>query len=284
MSEKKENIKNGSNIEVDGGSVIVLNDVSVAEKSKTLKEEAPSIVKDDAITPDVKLTPDVAPVPSVEIPIPEPETEVPKVSADFIVPDINKEPSVDIQNPIPPVIPSIPQVPMGNLESPTINNFDNNNLIQSGNSYNEPNENIQTNNFYNQYSQNFNNIPKDENKIFKSTSDVEKLSEEVASEVRKALNEHVVYPMKATTDLLHELYTWGEEVANNRLNRKLLEEYDELKKKYTDLESVCDGSKKIDYDDNFNNDFSSLNKFNNFNNKDDDYNNFGGFGGFGRTA
>ena len=85
--------------------------------------------------------------------------------------------------------------------------------------------------------------------------------------------------MKATTDLLHELYEWGENVANNGLNRKLLEEYDDLKKKYSDLESVCTGEKSVQ-DININNDFN-----NNFSNKsNDNYNDFGGFGGFGRAA
>ena len=160
------------------------------------------------------------------------------------------------------------------------------NQIPAANNFNSFNT-VQNNDLYNQSANNvFDKVPEGENKIFKSTSDVEKLSEEVANEVRNALNAHVVYPMKATTDLLNELYEWGENVANNGLNRKLLEEYDDLKKKYSDLESVCNGEKSLS-DIRPNNDFNNFgNNFNDtFNNKsNDDYNDFGGFGGFGRTA
>lgn len=284
MSEKKENIKNGLNVEV-GDGIVVLNDVSVAEKVKEASSKAldaspevTSIVKDEPIVPDVKITPD----------IPLPEIPVSNTAPDFIVPTINTPTPTPTVEPTASKMPSAPEI---NLEPtpvvteslnainqiPTANNF---------NSFNNFNP-IQNDNLYNQSSNNlFDKVQEGENKIFKSTSDVEKLSEEVANEVRNALNAHVVYPMKATTDLLHELYEWGENVANNGLNRKLLEEYDDLKKKYSDLESVCAGEKSLP-DTNSNSDFNNFsNNFNDtFNNKsNDDYNDFGGFGGFGRTA
>lgn len=281
MSEKKENIKNGLNVEV-GDGIVVLNDVSVAEKVKEASSKAldtspevTSIVKDEPIVPDVKITPD----------IPLPEIPVSNTAPDFIVPTINTPTPAPTVEPTVSKMPSAPEInpeptPVVTESSnainqiPTANNFNNFNTVQNDNLYNQSSNNL------------FDKVQEGENKIFKSTSDVEKLSEEVANEVRNALNEHVVYPMKATTDLLHELYEWGENVANNGLNRKLLEEYDDLKKKYSDLESVCAGEKSLP-DTNSNSDFNNFsNNFNDtFNNKsNDDYNDFGGFGGFGRAA
>ena len=284
MSEKKENIKNGLNVEV-GDGIVVLNDVSVAEKvkeasSKALdaSSEVTSIVKDEPIVPDVKITPD----------IPLPEIPVSNTAPDFIVPTINTPTAAPTVEPTVSKMPSAPEInpeptPVVTESLNAINQIPTANNFNSFNNFNT----VQNNDLYNQSANNvFDKVPEGENKIFKSTSDVEKLSEEVANEVRNALNAHVVYPMKATTDLLHELYEWGENVANNGLNRKLLEEYDDLKKKYSDLESVCAGEKSLP-DTNSNSDFNNFsNNFNDtFNNKsNDDYNDFGGFGGFGRAA
>lgn len=285
MSEKKENIKNGLNVEV-GDGIVVLNDVSVAEKVKEVSSKAlnaspevTSIVKDEPIVPDVKITPD----------IPLPEIPVSNTAPDFIVPTINTPtPAPTVEPVIEPTVPKVPVAPEITPEvAPVVTeSFNAVNQIPVANNFNSFNT-VQNNDLYNQSANNvFDKVPEGENKIFKSTSDVEKLSEEVANEVRNALNAHVVYPMKATTDLLNELYEWGENVANNGLNRKLLEEYDDLKKKYSDLESVCNGEKSLS-DIRPNNDFNNFgNNFNDtFNNKsNDDYNDFGGFGGFGRTA
>lgn len=284
MSEKKENIKNGLNVEV-GDGIVVLNDVSVAEKVKEASPKAldaspevTSIVKDEPIVPDVKITPDI-PLPEIPVSNTAPDFIVPTINtptaAPTVEPTVSKMPSAPEINPEPtPVVTeslnAINQIPAAN----NFNSFNNFNTVQNDNLYNQSSNNL------------FDKVPEGENKIFKSTSDVEKLSEEVANEVRNALNAHVVYPMKATTDLLHELYEWGENVANNGLNRKLLEEYDDLKKKYSDLESVCAGEKSLP-DTNSNSDFNNFsNNFNDtFNNKsNDDYNDFGGFGGFGRAA
>lgn len=285
MSEKKENIKNGLNVEV-GDGIVVLNDVSVAEKVKEASPKAldaspevTSIVKDEPIVPDVKITPD----------IPLPEIPVSNTAPDFIVPTINTPtPAPTVEPVIEPTVPKVPVAPEITPEAAPVvtESFNAVNQIPAANNFNNFNT-VQNNDLYNQSANNvFDKVPEGENKIFKSTSDVEKLSEEVANEVRNALNAHVVYPMKATTDLLNELYEWGENVANNGLNRKLLEEYDDLKKKYSDLESVCNGEKSLS-DIRPNNDFNNFgNNFNDtFNNKsNDDYNDFGGFGGFGRTA
>ncbi len=288
MSEKKENIKNGLNVEV-GDGIVVLNDVSVAEKVKEASPKAldaspevTSIVKDEPIVPDVKITPD----------IPLPEIPVSNTAPDFIVPTINTPtPAPTVEPAVEPIVPKMPVAPETTPEvAPVVTeSFNAVNQIKAANNFNSFNNfnTVQNNDLYNQGANNvFDKVPEGENKIFKSTSDVEKLSEEVANEVRNALNAHVVYPMKATTDLLHELYEWGENVANNGLNRKLLEEYDDLKKKYSDLESVCAGEKSLP-DTNSNSDFNNFsNNFNDtFNNKsNDDYNDFGGFGGFGRAA
>lgn len=285
MSEKKENIKNGLNVEV-GDGIVVLNDVSVAEKVKEASPKAldaspevTSIVKDEPIVPDVKITPD----------IPLPEIPVSNTAPDFIVPTIKTPtPAPTVEPAVEPIVPKMPVAPETTPEvAPVVTeSFNAVNQIPTANNFNNFNT-VQNNDLYNQSANNvFDKVPEGENKIFKSTSDVEKLSEEVANEVRNALNAHVVYPMKATTDLLHELYEWGENVANNGLNRKLLEEYDDLKKKYSDLESVCAGEKSLT-DTNSNSDFNNFsNNFNDtFNNKsNDDYNDFGGFGGFGRAA
>lgn len=289
MSEKKENIKNGLNVEV-GDGIVVLNDVSVAEKVKEASPKAldaspeviTSIVKDEPIVPDVKITPD----------IPLPEIPVSNTAPDFIVPTIKTPtPAPTVEPAVEPIVPKMPVAPETTPEvAPVVTeSFNAVNQIPTANNFNSFNNfnTVQNNDLYNQSVNNvFDKVPEGENKIFKSTSDVEKLSEEVANEVRNALNAHVVYPMKATTDLLHELYEWGENVANNGLNRKLLEEYDDLKKKYSDLESVCAGEKSLP-DTNSNSDFNNFsNNFNDtFNNKsNDDYNDFGGFGGFGRAA
>lgn len=288
MSEKKENIKNGLNVEV-GDGIVVLNDVSVAEKVKEASPKAldaspevTSIVKDEPIVPDVKITPD----------IPLPEIPVSNTAPDFIVPTIKTPtPAPTVEPAVEPIVPKMPVAPETTPEvAPVVTeSFNAVNQIPTANNFNSFNNfnTVQNNDLYNQSVNNvFDKVPEGENKIFKSTSDVEKLSEEVANEVRNALNAHVVYPMKATTDLLHELYEWGENVANNGLNRKLLEEYDDLKKKYSDLESVCAGEKSLT-DTNSNSDFNNFsNNFNDtFNNKsNDDYNDFGGFGGFGRAA
>lgn len=285
MSEKKENIKNGLNVEV-GDGIVVLNDVSVAEKVKEVSSKAlnaspevTSIAKEEPIVPDVKITPD----------IPLPEIPVSNTAPDFIVPTINTPtPAPTVEPVIEPTVPKVPVAPEITPEAAPVvtESFNAVNQIPAANNFNSFNT-VQNNDLYNQSANNvFDKVPEGENKIFKSTSDVEKLSEEVANEVRNALNAHVVYPMKATTDLLNELYEWGENVANNGLNRKLLEEYDDLKKKYSDLESVCNGEKSLS-DIRPNNDFNNFgNNFNDtFNNKsNDDYNDFGGFGGFGRTA
>lgn len=285
MSEKKENIKNGLNVEV-GDGIVVLNDVSVAEKVKEVSSKAlnaspevTSIAKEEPIVPDVKITPD----------IPLPEIPISNTAPDFIVPTINTPtPAPTVEPVIEPTVPKVPVAPEITPEAAPVvtESFNAVNQIPAANNFNSFNT-VQNNDLYNQSANNvFDKVPEGENKIFKSTSDVEKLSEEVANEVRNALNAHVVYPMKATTDLLNELYEWGENVANNGLNRKLLEEYDDLKKKYSDLESVCNGEKSLS-DIRPNNDFNNFgNNFNDtFNNKsNDDYNDFGGFGGFGRTA
>lgn len=284
MSEKKENIKKGLNVDV-GDEIVVLNDVSVAEKvkeasPKSLDEspEATSIVKDEPIVPDVKITPDI------------PLSDVIKANTapDFVVPTITPTPVPTVEPAMEPIVPKVPAAPEITPEAAPVvtESFNAVNQIPVANNFNNFNT-VQNNDLYNQSTNNlFDKVPEGENKIFKSTSDVEKLSEEVANEVRNALNAHVVYPMKATTDLLHELYEWGENVANNGLNRRLLEEYDDLRKKYSDLESVCAGEKSL-LDAKSNSDFNNFSSnFNDdFNNKsNDDYNNFGGFGGFGRAA
>lgn len=274
MSEKKENIKSGLNINVDDGNITVLNDISVAEKVKEeVTPEVTSEVKEKPIVPDVKITPDVSIVNTPDIPLPE--VPIANTSPDFVIPTINT-PTITpvVENNVQNTVPMMQAVPEEKKEPTPI----------VPNSFNTFNQNPINNNFSN--IQNLNNsydkTLDGENKIFKSTSDVEKLSKEVADEVINALNTHVVYPMKATTDLLNELYEWGENVANNGLNRKLLEEYDELKQKYSDLESVCTGEKTAS-DINLNNNFNGFDNTSNTKSSDD-YNDFGGFGGFGRVA
>ncbi len=268
MSEKKSNIKSGLNIDVDNGNVIVLNDVSVAEKEEKVQENKvqENTVKEEPIVPDVKITPEVKEPDINNIPLPE----VPSINQtpDFIVPTVNTPNPAPVIEPVTPtpIMQTTPEI------KPEPVQYSNNNFNSASNN--------------DLYGQSFNKLPDNENRIFKSKGDVEKLSEEVANEIKNTLNAHVVYPMKATTDLLHEIYDWGRAVTDNGLNRQLLEDYDALKKKYSDLESVCNGEKSlsdIKQNNNFNN-FS--NNFNDtFNNKsNDDYNDFGGFGGFGRAA
>ena len=263
MSEKKSNIKSGLNIDVDNGNVIVLNDVSVAEKEEKVQENT---VKEEPIVPDIKITPEVKEPDINNIPLPE----VPSINQtpDFIVPTVNTPSPAPVIEPVAPT-PIMQTTPEINPEP----------VQYSNNNFNS----VSNNDLYSQSFNNFNKLPENENRIFKSKGDVEKLSEEVANEIKNALNAHVVYPMKATTDLLHELYEWGRAVTDNGLNRQLLEDYDALKKKYSDLESVCTGEKSVQ-DININNDFNNNFSDNYSNKSNDDYNDFGGFGGFGRAA
>lgn len=92
MTEKKDNIKNGQNISLEDGNIVVLNDVSVAEKVE-VKEEAPLVEEQKVIE-----TP--AEEPKVEIE----QNEIP-VTADEFTPDkviapetTDVSPSIDIPN------------------------------------------------------------------------------------------------------------------------------------------------------------------------------------------
>ena len=121
MSNKKENIKNGKNIEIDG--ITVINEgISLAEKEEKkeaevavdaeVKAEEPEIPveQEPEITPDVKIAPEVTP--EAEVPS---SAEVPHIDINNVLPDIG---AVDLTSAEPSVEPSV-EVNAETQEQPT---------------------------------------------------------------------------------------------------------------------------------------------------------------------
>lgn len=175
MSEKKENIKNGTNIIVDNGNITVINEgISLSEKKEEKKENINTILASDDtktnvdLTPDVKLTPEASNItvtPEVNIPSPE----VAPVNIEPVIPEV-VTPEVNIPSPAvePEVSPSLDSVTMQN-DTPIINNDIS--LADNGDAfYNTPtfNDSSINNNFDNS---NMNNVTSSYNSFNTSYSD-----------------------------------------------------------------------------------------------------------------
>ena len=231
MSEKLENIKNGSNIELDG--VTVLNNISIAEKekeevkpseeAKKALEEPKPIAEESNEVSNEEITPDV---PIIQLPPSEDKTIIPKVndvipnSIDPIAIDIANAPISNPQTSIEPqVVP-----PFNSFETPTTESFSSNNTFQTDSEVSMPFNTFNQNDNsmddfgmqkgqFNSYQSNFDNFSNNQ------------LSNDISTSAENALNtikDEIMRLSKENKDLIIENSTLREtnkklEESNNNL-------------------------------------------------------------------
>lgn len=293
MSEKVQAIKNGENISVNE-NIIVINDLSVAEKKELEKPVAEEVIPaeektEEAVIPSEPIIPsdaaEVTPVSEVEIP--ELNSEANDV-ADVPVFPLEQTPAEQNDNeqqeenkvidfPQIPVVENTfsPEATIENNPEVTIPNYS---PFENTYNYEPPKE--EQGNVYNFGDYSFANNDMQNNVesysepdfsvsgVYKTTSDVDSAKSAFLKDIEKAYDENIAIPTKTLVGLLNDFKTWGNEVTSQGLNRPLFEKFDELSARY-------DGMKVASYnDDNVNNfDLSSYND-------DENNNNYGGYGGF----
>lgn len=250
---KKEMIKNGEDVSLDDGNVVVLNKVSVAEKTPVSdeKETAPQSAQEteekvkEPQTSEVKAEPETAVVSQEEAPVIPvvPETAEPQI--DVPVGDVNagSVAPIDLSGIIPPgdtdpedptKYPEVPSNPADAVQ----NDFSaNNNMFSFPNSFSQESETPsfvgsfdngnQNDNALNQsaFAYGLNNF---DGGVFKTESDVDASFEKFMADVRKSYDEHISGPTKTLVEFVIRFVNWGNQVTANGLNRKLFDEYDEL--------------------------------------------------------
>lgn len=249
---KKEMIKNGEDVSLDGDNVVVLNTVSVAEKThvnenketaaqqpaQETEEKAPEIQ-----TSEVNAEPETAAASQEETPVIPvvPETSGPQI--DVPVADVNAEsvspidlsgiiPPGDVDQEDPTKYPEVPSNPVDTVP----NNFSsNNNMFSFPNSLSQENETPAFVGSFNNVNQNDNTLNQSafagnnfDGGVFKTESDVDASFEKFMTDVRKSYDEHISGPTKTLVEFVIRFVNWGNQVTANGLNRKLFDEYDDL--------------------------------------------------------
>lgn len=235
--DTKAMINNSEDISLDNGNIIVLNNVSLAEKvaeaEDTVKNlDSESEVTSSAENPNVEA--EVGSLPTVETPLPDVNIEIPTVIPQE-TPQIPVAPIdlAGIENPIASEQQDDDTVyPMYN-SNPTIDNLNSfgNETPSYEQSFNSPiylNQQDATANSFGSLTGEKNSFASDDDRVFKNEQDVDLSFEQFLSDVKKSYEEHISGPTKLLVEFVNEFKKWGDEVTANGLNRKLFDRYDEL--------------------------------------------------------
>ena len=227
MTEKKEMIKNGNDISLDEGNVVVINNgISLSEKSEEISQ------------PDVNVEAPVADI----IPEVAPITLDPSVPLTQAAPIIPEAPSIEV--PVPSIEPIA--TPTTDISQSVINAFDdvkipmNNTGDVGGFLYPGVGMNIDSRT----PEQANDNTDFFESGVYKSSNDVEIAKAAFLKDVEAAYDKNIVAPTKAVVELLNSFVNWGNEVTRQGLNRPLFEEFDNLKDRYNGLKTATYGDEE----------------------------------------
>lgn len=239
---KKEMIKNGEDVSLDDGNVVVLNGVSIAEKEaeKPLEQEnesqelSKSETNEESAPVEVQQAPDfgVSQSDPVEIPVPTPdvEQETPQIPTAPI--DLSGIISSSVDNVAPePEAPTVyPQINVNPAETAPIS-FGND-VSFGEQAPDTPAFGSLQNESFNSFGNSFNGEnafdKNTDNGVFKTEQDVDDSFEKFIADVRKSYQENIAGPTKTLVEFVNRYINWGNQVTANGLNRKLFDEYDEL--------------------------------------------------------
>ena len=302
---KKEIIKNGENVSIDNDNIIVLNNVSVAEKEEKQeeKQEEPvaaaseepkaEVASNDNVSdsqtneeqqePEVsaELPKDATPEPQIDVPA----IDIPALDSTAIPTDVNAQmpaPSIDmpgvttqISNPFNTGLDNYPQNNFASDNSQ--NNFATDNFQNNfATDFNIPNQ-LNNNPMYaqdnNAFATDFSNLNGasnigGNNSVFKTESDVDKAFNDFIKDVSESYSERISDPTKALVTFINKFVKWGDEVTKNGLNRGLFDEYDRLMDELNSIKSY----NEFNTDDNVYNENKSLTNFGD----EEENNNYGG--------
>lgn len=285
MSEKKEKITNGQNIEIDDITVInegiSLSEVEKEEEQQVVAPETEEVSKDevssevpavevDLPTPDVKADSDeVAPAQEeVKVEVPEePIVPIDLPSPGVDMPDVNASLDTPADNPISALAASMEFSPNQDFSNPSMYSETASNPVDSSfDAYQNQENNNQNYNAtafasagnYNPLSSN-NTLDNTDSGVFKTASDVDASFERFISDVRKSYQENIAGPTKTLVEFANRFENWGNQVTAKGLNRGLFDEYDELiallnsKKSYGETEKTIENAVYNDNNTSFNN-------------------------------
>ena len=262
MSEKKEKITNGQNIEIDDITVInegiSLSEVEKEEEQQVVAPETEEVSKDevssevpavevDLPTPDVKVDSDeVAPAQEeVKVEVPEePIVPIDLQSPSVDMPDVNTSLDMPADNPISALAASMEFSPNQDFSNPIFSETASNPVDSSFDVY---------------QNQENNNLDNTDSGVFKTASDVDAAFERFISDVRKSYQENIAGPTKTLVEFANRFEKWGNQVTAKGLNRGLFDEYDELiallnsKKSYGETEKTIENAVYNDNNPSLNN-------------------------------
>ena len=284
MSEKKEKITNGQNIEIDDITVInegiSLSEVEKEEEQQVVAPETEEVSKDevssevpavevDLPTPDVKVDSDeVAPAQEeVKVEVPEePVVPIDLPSPGVDMPDVNASLDIPADNPISALAASMEFSPNQDFSNPSMYSETASNSVDSSfDAYQNQENNDQNYNAtsfasaenYNPLSSN-NTLDNTDSGVFKTANDVDAAFERFISDVRKSYQENIAGPTKTLVEFANRFENWGNQVTAKGLNRGLFDEYDELiallnsKKSYGETEKTIENAVYNDNNTSFN--------------------------------
>lgn len=264
---KQEMIKNGENVSLDDGNVVVLNGISIAEKEAE-KEETPVEIESQSQELSSEEVKEVAPIevgpePSadvsstIEIPVPTQdaiEQEIPQIPTAPI--DLSGVIPTPVNSEDPTIYPQISSEPAEVTPISLENSVPFDNTQFSGSQFDSPmfgthnNDSISHDNVDN-------SIINDAGGVFKSEQDVDASFRKFMADVERSYQENIAGPTKTLVNFVNRYINWGNQVTANGLNRKLFDEYDELNALLQQQKSYDDQSveTKFEYNDNSTNNY-----------------------------
>lgn len=264
---KQEMIKNGENVSLDDGNVVVLNGISIAEKEAE-KEETPVEIESQSQELSSEEVKEVAPIevgpePSadvsstIEIPVPTQdaiEQEIPQIPTAPI--DLSGVIPTPVNSEDPTIYPQINSEPAEVAPISLENGVPFDNTQFSGSQFDSPmfgtynNDSISHDNVDN-------SIINDAGGVFKSEQDVDASFRKFIADVERSYQENIAGPTKTLVNFVNKYINWGNQVTANGLNRKLFDEYDELNALLQQQKSYDDQSveTKFEYNDNSTNNY-----------------------------
>ena len=227
---KKEDIKNGNDITLDGGNITVLQGTEFskekeAEKAETTVETPIS----EEITPDVKVDNNEESQPTIDVTKPEePQnkvSDVPKINLGGI--DLDAL-SSSLETPVPGAHSINKDIPTPistnqDFNAPIFNESSTFGVSQQPSYVNEGDHSSE---FAYQPSVNVTDDIEGDS-IFKTTQEVDKAMDSIMEDIKKSYSDKMAEPTKTLVDFVNKFVKWGNEVTANGLNRRLFDEYDE---------------------------------------------------------
>ena len=239
---KKEDIKNGNDITLDGGNITVLQGTEFSKEKEAEKAKvAVDVPVPEEITPDVKVGINTETQPTIDVTKPEePQnkvSDVPKINLGGI--DLDAL-SSSLETPVPGAHSINKDIPTPistnqDFNAPTFNESSNFGVSQKPSYVNAGDHSSE---FAYQPSANVTDDIEGDS-IFKTTQEVDKAMDSIMNDIKKSYSDKIAEPTKTLVDFVNKFVKWGNEVTANGLNRRLFDEYDELiamlnKKKSTD--------------------------------------------------